>query len=242
MHIAAAEVFRAHHFAGCGLHQRWTGQKNRALIAHDHRLVAHGGHIGAARRARPHDHGDLRNARSRHLRLIIENASEMVAVREHLILIGQIGPAGIDQIDAGQTVLARDFLRAQMLLDRDRIIGAALHRRIVADDHAVAARYPPDAGDNPARRSRAAIHAMGCRQPHFQKGRPRIEQLRHALARKQFSTRNMAFARFLTTAIKCNLGSFTHHVDRRQHRLAVGLEAGAARRDFRFQNRHQRVS
>ena len=242
VHVTTAEIFRRHHFAGCSLHQRRTGQKDRALIAHDHRLVAHGRHVSTACRARPHDHGDLRNACRRHLRLIVEDAPEMVAVREHLILIGQIGPAGIDQIDAGQTVLARDLLRAQMLLHCDRIIGAALHRRIVADDHAVAARYTPDAGDNPARRSRAAIHAMGCRQPHFQKGRPRIEQLRHALARKQFSTRNMAFARFLATAIECNLGSFTHHVDRRQHRLAVSLEAGAARRDFRFQNCHQRVS
>ncbi len=51
VHIAAAEIFRAHHLAGCSLDQGRACQKDRALTAHDHRFVAHGGHIGTACRA-----------------------------------------------------------------------------------------------------------------------------------------------------------------------------------------------
>ncbi len=39
----------------------------------------------------------------------------MVAIRENLILIGQVRAAGIDQINAGQAIFACNLLRAQML-------------------------------------------------------------------------------------------------------------------------------
>ncbi len=94
----------------------------------------------------------------------------------------------------------------------------------------------------PAEGAAPLIHAMRRRQPHFEKGRARIEQLRHALTRQQFSARNMTFAGFLAAAIDRNARGFRHHVDCRQHRLAVGLEAGASGGNFRFENRHQRVS
>jgi hypothetical protein len=42
----------------------------------------------------------------------------------------------------------RNFLRAQVLLDGHRVIGAALHRRIVAHDHALAARNAADPHDD----------------------------------------------------------------------------------------------
>ncbi len=87
MRVTTAEIFRAHHLSGCSFDQRWTRQKDGALIAHDHCLVAHGRHVRTACRARTHDHGDLRNARRRHLRLIIKDAPEMIAIREYLILI-----------------------------------------------------------------------------------------------------------------------------------------------------------
>ena len=53
-------------------------------------------------------------------------------------------------------VILRDFLRAQMLFHRHREIGAALHRRVVGDDDAFAARDPADPGDDspPAPRRR----------------------------------------------------------------------------------------
>ena len=70
-----------------------------------------------------------------HLRLVEEDAAEMVAVGEDLGLVRQVRAAAVDQIDARQPVLLGDLLRAQMLLDRQRIVGAAFDRRVVADDH-----------------------------------------------------------------------------------------------------------
>ena len=71
----------------------------------------------------------------------------MIAIRENLILVGQIRAAGIDQVDAGQTVLLGDLLSSQVFLDRDRKIGTAFHRGIVTDDDAFCARDSTDTGD-----------------------------------------------------------------------------------------------
>ena len=67
----------------------------------------------------------------------------------------------MDQIDAPQQVLARDLLGAQMLLHRHRIIRAAFDGQVVAHDHALAARHPPDAGDNAGAGNLVVVHAAG---------------------------------------------------------------------------------
>ncbi len=126
VHIAAAQIFGAHDFTRRGLHQRRTTEKDRALVANDHGFVAHRRHIRAASGARAHHAGDLRNAQSRQVRLVIEDAAEMFLIREHFILHGQERAAGVDQVHAGQAVLTRDFLSAQMFLYGDRIVRAAL--------------------------------------------------------------------------------------------------------------------
>ncbi len=101
MEIAAAQVFGADLLARRGLHQWRTGEEDRALLAHDDALVGHGRDIGPARGARTHHAGDLRDAQRAHVRLVEEDAPEMVAVGEHLGLIGQVRPAAIDEVDAG---------------------------------------------------------------------------------------------------------------------------------------------
>ena len=108
----------------------------------DHRLVAHRRHVRAARRARAEHRGDLRDAAGRHRGLVVEDAAEVVAVGEHLVLGGQEGAAGVDEVDARQPVLQRDLLGAQVLLDRHRVVRAALDGGVVGDDHALAARRP----------------------------------------------------------------------------------------------------
>ena len=100
--IAAAEVLGADRLAGRGFDQRRAAEEDRALVLDDDRLVGHRRHIGAAGRAGAHHHRDLRDARRRHARLIVEDAAEMLAVGKHLGLMRQIGAAGIDEIDAGQ--------------------------------------------------------------------------------------------------------------------------------------------
>ena len=88
------------------------------------------------------------------VRLVVEDAAEVLAVGEHLVLQRQERAAGVDEVDAGQPVLQRDLLRAQVLLHRDRVVGAALDGGVVGDDHALAPADPADAGDDAGARAR----------------------------------------------------------------------------------------
>ena len=147
--VAAAEFLCGDHLPGRRLHQRRAAEEDRALVAHDHGLIAHGGHIRAARGARAQHRGDLRDA---------FGASSWPGCRRSgrsapgpgntSSCLGQERAAGVDQIDAWQPVLPGDLLGAQVLFHGDRVVGAALDRRVVGDDHAFAARHPADAGDD----------------------------------------------------------------------------------------------
>ena len=101
MHIAATQLFRRHYFARGRFYQRRTGEKNGPLIFNNNRLIGHCRHIGAARRAGAHHCRNLRNIARRHIGLVKKDTTEMIAIREYLILAGKIGAAGIHQIDAG---------------------------------------------------------------------------------------------------------------------------------------------
>ena len=119
--VSAAELLGGHDLADRGLHERRAAQEDRALVADDHGLVAHRGDVRAAGGARSEHGGDLRDALRRHLRLVVEDAPEVIAVGEHLVLLGQERAPRVDEVDAGQPVLERDLLGAQVLLDGHRV-------------------------------------------------------------------------------------------------------------------------
>ena len=135
-------------------------------------------------------------------RLVEEDAAEMFAVGKDLGLVRQVGAAGIDQIDAGQPVLARDLLGAQVLLHGHRIVGAALDRRVVADDHAVAAHDPADTGDDAGAMDRVVIHAVRRQRRQLEEGAAGIEKLVDALARQELAARLVALARLVRSAAR----------------------------------------
>ena len=62
-----------------------------------------------------------------HVGLVVEDAAEVLAIREHLVLVRQVGAARVDEVDAGQAVLLGDLLRAQVLLDGHRVVGCLLY-------------------------------------------------------------------------------------------------------------------
>ena len=200
MHVGAAEILRRHHLARRRFHQRRPAEKDRALLAHDDGFVRHRRNVSAARGAGAHHDGNLRDALRRQGRLIVEDAAEMIAVGKHFGPVRQVGAAAIDEIDARQPVLARDLLRADMLLHRHRIISAALDRGVVAHDHAFAALDAADAGDDAGGMDRVLVHAEGRETGKFQKRRARIDQRHHAVARQQFTAPGVALARFLVAA------------------------------------------
>ncbi len=144
-----------------GFDQGRSAEEDRALAPHDHALVAHRRHVRPTRRARAHDRGDLRDTARRQLRLVAEDAAEVLAVGEHLVLHRQEGATRVDEVDARQAVLERDLLRAQVLLHGEGEVGAALHRRVVGDHHDVAPVHETDAGDDPRGRSAAVVEPVG---------------------------------------------------------------------------------
>ena len=93
VHIATAQVLGADHFASGRLDQRRAAEKDRALVLDDDGLIAHRRHISAACGARAHHDRDLRDTGTRQMGLVVEDATEVVAVREHLVLVGQVGAA-----------------------------------------------------------------------------------------------------------------------------------------------------
>jgi len=68
-----------------------------------------------------------------------------------------------------------------MLLHRHRIIGAALDRGVVADDHAFDAAHAADAGDD-ARPAPRVVHVEGGERRQFEKGEPGSSSRAHPLA------------------------------------------------------------
>ena len=156
-------------------------------LADDDRLVAHRRHVRAAGGARAEDGGDLRDAGLGHVGLVVEDPAEVLAVGEDLVLHRQERAAGVDQVDAGQPVLQRHLLRAQVLLHRHRVVGAALDGGVVGDDDALAAGDPADAGDDPGGRRVAVVEAVRGQRRELEERAARVEQGVDPLAGQQLA-------------------------------------------------------
>ena len=173
MHVGAAQFLGGDVLARRRLHEGRAAQEDGAGALHDDGLVRHRGDVGAAGGARAHHHRDLRNVLGRHARLVEEDAAEVVPVREDLGLERQVGAPRIHQVQTGQVVVERHLLRAQVLRDRERVVGAALHRRIVGDDQHFARRDPSDAGDEAGAGRVVVVHAGGRQRRQLEERRVR---------------------------------------------------------------------
>ena len=118
----------------------------------------------------------------------------MVAIGKDLVLPREIGPAAVDQIHARQAVLRGDFLRAQVLLDRQRIVGAALHRRVVGDDDAQSPGDLADTRDHARAGDILVIDLISGELTDFEEGGAGVEQALDALAGQQLAARHVPLA------------------------------------------------
>ena len=140
MHLGAAERLVVGLLAGGHLHQRRPGEEHlRAFLDH-HDVVGHAGDVGAARGGVAEHQRDGRDARRRQPGQVAE---ALPAGDEDLLLCRQVGAAGLDQRDHRQPVLQGDLVGPQHLLQRPRVGGAALDRRVV---------WPPACIRRPRRR------------------------------------------------------------------------------------------
>ena len=200
VHLCSAQGLRVHLLARGRAHQRGSPEKDGSLLPHHHNLVAHGWNVGAARGARPHNHRHLGDAQGRHLGLIVENASEVVAVGKHLGLQRQESAAGIHQVDAGQVVLQGNLLGAKVLLDGYRVVGAALNGGVVGQDHHLFALDYADTSHNAGRRFLAVVH-LPCRQrAELEEGRIGVNQTVDPLPGQHLATAAVEVHRPLSAA------------------------------------------
>ncbi len=242
MHVAAAERLGVDDLAGRCLHERRPAEEDRSLLAHDDRLVAHRRHVGAAGGAGAHDHGELRDARRREPRLVVEDAAEVFAVGKHLVLQRQECAARIDEVDTGKPVLERDFLRAQVLSHRHRIVGPALDGRVVRDHHDLAAEDAADPGDDAGRRSVVPVHSARGQRRELEERAARVEQGLDAFARQQLAARDVFRARFLAAAQRGLRLAATQVVGERGHVRRVVAKLRAASVDARGDAGHGAVA
>ena len=239
--VGAAELLGGHVLPGRGLHERRAADEDRARPADDHGLVRHRGDVRAAGRARAHDDGDLRDAERRQPRLVEEDPPEVVAVGEDLGLQREEGAARVDEVEARQAVLARDLLRAQVLLHRERVVGAALHRRVVRDDHALAPLDDADPGDDPGRRRVAVVELPRGERVQLEERRARVDEPVDPLARGELPARAVALDRLLAAAGRDERRALAQLGDEPLHRRAAALERLVAG-DLGREHRHRRVS
>ena len=141
----AAQHVALHVLTDGGLHEVRPREVDRAGALHDQRLVAHNRQVSAAGHAAAHDGGNLRDALARQLRVVAEDASEVLLVRKDLVLHRQVDARRVHEVEDRDVVFQGDLLGAQVLLRGDRKPRAGLHGGVVGDDHAEAARDVPQA-------------------------------------------------------------------------------------------------
>ena len=224
VYVAAAERFCVDDFAGRCTHQRRAAEEDRALLLHDDRFVAHRRHVCAASGARSHDHGELRDARRRQACLVVEDAAEVIAVREDLVLQRQERAARVDEVDAGQVILRGDLLRSQMLLHRHRKISAALDRRVVRDDDDFRAVHAADAGNHAGGGSTAVVHAVRRERRELEERRAGVEEGADAIARQELAALRMLAPRVFAAAFGRNGDALLELVGERAHVGRVGVK------------------
>jgi hypothetical protein len=126
----------------------------------------------------------------------------VVAVGEDLGLQRQEGAARVDEVDARQPVLLGDLLGAQVLLDGQREVGAALDGRVVGDEHALAAFDRADPGDDPGPGCLVVVHVPRSERRELEERRVRVEQAVDSLARGQLAARAVLLERALAAAAR----------------------------------------
>src|SRR5450759_2974262 len=233
-----AELFGGDLFSRGRLHERRTAEKDRPRAADDHRLIRHRREVGPSRRARSHDHGNLRDPLRRHPCLVEENAAEVIPVRKYLRLEWQERAARVDKVDAGQAVLQRDFLRADVFLHRHGQVAPSLDGGVVGDDHHLASRDTADARDD-AGGGRLVLVEIPRRQPRqLEERRPGVEELLDPFAHRQFPLLAVALDVLLASTLVDRRAALAQLGDERGHPLAVPPEGLARRIDMRLEAVH----
>src|SRR5437870_1540070 len=223
MDIGAAKLFGGDFLAGRGFHERRAAKKNGALVTNNDGFVAHRRNVCAACRAGTEDRSNLIHAACRHSGLIVENAPEVFAVREDVGLQRKKRAARIDKVKAGQVILERDLLCAQMLLYRYWKIRSAFDGGVVGHDHRLMTLDHPDAGDEAGRGRLIVVHSIGGESAQFEKRSVRVDNRVDPFANEHLATFLMTPDNGFTTAFTNGIELRSKLRDQFQHGLPICL-------------------
>jgi hypothetical protein len=169
VNLGAAELLRTHFLAGRGLHERRAAEEDRAGAADDHGLVAHRGDVCTPGGARAHHDRDLRYPPRGHAGLVVEDAAEVIAVGKDLVLHGKERSARVDEVEARKVVLLGHLLCAEVLLDRERVVRAALDRCVIRHDDAFDPLDDADSRDDSGAGRVASVELPGRERVQLEK-------------------------------------------------------------------------
>ena len=162
----------------------------------------------------------------------------MLAIGKHLGLEREERAARVHEVDARQTVVEGDLLRAHVLLDRDRIVGAAFHRRVVGDDNRFAAGDTADAGDDARPRCVVVIHVLGGERRELEERRLRVEEAVDTVADGQLALVAMPLEIFRAATLAGAGQPLAQLTDELLHPILVGFEGRVGRVDMRVEDEH----
>ena len=219
VHLGPAERLVVGLLARGHLQQRRTGEEHLGpLLDHDD-VVGHPRQVGAAGRRVAEDEGDRRDAVGRRPRQVAERAP---AGDEDVLLGGQVGAAGLDEVDRRQAVLEGDVGSAERLAQRERVARPALHRRVAGADQALDTADDADAGDDAG--ADGVRRAVGGERAELEERRVLVEEQLDALAGEQLAALVVALG-VLRPAAGDRLGVLGVDLgELGEHRLAVGGE------------------
>src|SRR5215470_1676991 len=222
MHVGTSELLSRHLLSSRRFHQRRPAQENRALIADDNRLIAHCGNVCSTSCARTQNSSDLINALTGHSSLVVEDPSEMIAIRKYLGLKWKERSAGIDQVKTRQMVLQRNFLGPQVLFHGDGEVSAALDCRIIGNDDRLVTVNHADAGNKTGARRLIIVHARGSESAELEERCVRVQYGIDSLADEHLAAFLVALHRGLTAPVLdcCELRA--EFLDDLLHRGSVG--------------------
>ena len=115
VHRGAAELLVVGHLAGGHLDQGRAAEEHLGPPVDEHRVVAHRGHVRAAGGGVAEDQRDGGDPQRRELG---EVAEDLPGGDEEVGLGGEIGAAGLDEVDDREAVHAGDLERARSVLPR----------------------------------------------------------------------------------------------------------------------------
>ena len=125
-----------------------------------------------------------------------------------------------------------------MLLDGDRIVGAALDRGIVGDKKHLTSRDTADAGHDAGGRRFVLIHVEGRERRQLEKRRPAIDQPVDPFANRQLALRAMPLQVLGAAALAGRRDSLAQLTDELPHAIAVGFERVVVGVDGRGKDLH----